>query len=236
MTKLGIIGAMEIEVAILKGKLEDQKVTKVGPMEFFEGKLAGCDVVIVICGVGKVHAAMCTQVLCSNFGVTHIVNTGVAGSLDAQLDICDVLVSTDAVQHDMDVHYLGYEVGRVPGLNTTAFAADERLRQLAFEESERIRPGHTRLGRVATGDQFVCSDEQKAKIIADTGASCTEMEGGSIAQVAYVNQVPFVILRAISDKADDSAQMDYPTFERIAAHRCAEVTKSLARQLKAAEE
>ena len=233
MTKLGIIGAMEIEVAILKGKLEDQKVTKVGPMEFFEGKLAGCDVVIVMCGVGKVHAAMCTQVLCSNFGVTHIVNTGVAGSLDAELDICDVLVSTDAVQHDMDVHYLGYEVGWVPGLNTTAFAADERLRQLAFEESERIRPGHTKLGRVATGDQFVCSDEQKAKIIADTGASCTEMEGGSIAQVAYVNQVPFVILRAISDKADDSAEIDYPTFERIAAHRCAEVTRKMAQMLKA---
>ena len=235
MTKLGIIGAMEIEVAILKGKLEDQKVTKVGPMEFFEGKLAGCDVVIVMCGVGKVHAAMCTQVLCSNFGVTHIVNTGVAGSLDAQLDICDVLVSTDAVQHDMDVHYLGYEVGWVPGLNTTAFAADERLRQLAFEESERIRPGHTRLGRVATGDQFVCSEEQRAKIIADTGAGCTEMEGAAIAQVAYVNQVPFVILRAISDKADGSAEMDYPTFERQAAHRCANVTMALAGALKASQ-
>ena len=231
MTKLGIIGAMEIEVAILKSKLEDQKVTKIGPMEFFEGKLAGCEVVIVMCGVGKVHAAMCTQVLCSNFGVTHIVNTGVAGSLDAQLDICDVLVSTDAVQHDMDVHYLGYEVGRVPGLNTTAFAADEMLRKLAFEESERIRPGHTKLGRVATGDQFVCSDEQKAKIIADTGASCTEMEGGSIAQVAYVNQVPFVILRAISDKADGSAELDYPTFEKMAAANCAAVTEALAKRL-----
>ena len=231
MTKLGIIGAMEIEVAILKSKLENQKVTKIGPMEFYEGKLSGCDVVIVMCGVGKVHAAMCTQVLCSNFGVTHIVNTGVAGSLDAELDICDVLVSTDAVQHDMDVHYLGYEVGRVPGLNTTAFAADEMLRKLAFEESERIRPGHTKLGRVATGDQFVCSDEQKAKIIADTGASCTEMEGAAIAQTAYRNGIPFVILRAISDKADDSAEMDYPTFEKIAAHRCAAVTTALAAAL-----
>ena len=231
MTKLGIIGAMEIEVAILKGKLEDQKVTKVGPMEFFEGKLAGCDVVIVMCGVGKVHAAMCTQVLCSNFGVTHIVNTGVAGSLDAGLDICDVLVSTDAVQHDMDVHYLGYDVGRVPGLDTTAFAADGKLRELAYEVSESIRPGHTKMGRVATGDQFVCSEAQKAKIIADTGASCTEMEGGSIAQVAYVNHVPFVILRAISDKADGSAELDYPTFEKIAAANCAAVTEALAKRL-----
>ena len=231
MTKLGIIGAMEIEVAILKSKLEDQKVTKIGPMEFFEGRLAGCEVVIVMCGMGKVHAAMCTQVLCSNFGVTHIVNTGVAGSLDAGLDICDVLVSTDAVQHDMDVHDLGYEVGRVPGLNTTAFAADEKLMKLAFEESERIRPGHTKLGRVATGDQFVCSDEQKAKIIADTGASCTEMEGAAIAQTAYVNQVPFVILRAISDKADGSAELDYPTFERAAAQHSARLVEALVGKL-----
>ena len=231
MTKLGIIGAMEIEVAILKSKLESQKVTKIGPMEFFEGKLSGCDVVIVMCGVGKVHAAMCTQVLCGHFGVNAIVNTGVAGSLDAELDICDVLVSTDAVQHDMDVYHLGYEVGRVPGLDVTAFPADRKLMRYAFEASEAIRPGHTKLGRVATGDQFVCSDQQKAKIIADTGASCTEMEGGSIAQVAYVNQVPFVILRAISDKADGSAELDYPTFEKMAAANCAAVTEALAKRL-----
>ena len=231
MTKLGIIGAMEIEVAILKGKLENAKITKIGPMEFFEGRLAGCDVVIVMCGVGKVHAAMCTQVLCGHFGATHIVNTGVAGSLDAALDIGDVLVSRDAVQHDMDVHHLGYDVGRVPGLDTTAFAADEQLMKLAYEVSEQIRPGHTRMGRVATGDQFVCSDEQKAKIIADTGASCTEMEGGAIAQVAYVSHVPFVILRAISDKADGSAELDYPTFEKMAAANCAAVTEALAKRL-----
>ena len=231
MTKLGIIGAMEIEVAILKSKLENAKVTKIGPMEFFEGRLAGCDVVIVMCGVGKVHAAMCTQVLCSNFGVNAIVNTGVAGSLDAQLDICDVLVSRDAIQHDMDVHHLGYDVGKVPGLDTVAFPADEKLMRYAFEASEAIRPGHTRMGRVATGDQFVCSEEQKAKIIADTGASCTEMEGASIAQVAYVNRVPFVILRAISDKADGSAELDYPTFEKMAAANCAAVTEALAKKL-----
>ena len=231
MTKLGIIGAMEIEVAILKSKLENPRVTKVGPMEFFEGKLAGCDVVIVMCGVGKVHAAMCTQVLCSQFGVNAIVNTGVAGSLDAELDICDVLVSTDAIQHDMDVTHLGYDVGKVPGLDVQAFPADEKLMRYAYEASEAIRPGHTKMGRVATGDQFVNSRELKEKIIANTGAKCTEMEGGSIAQVAYVNRVPFVILRAISDKADDSADMDYPTFERKAAANCAAVTEALAKRL-----
>ena len=184
-----------------------------------------------MCGVGKVHAAMCTQVLCSYFGVTAIVNTGVAGSLDAGLDICDVLVSTDAVQHDMDVTHLGYPVGKIPGLDTTAFPADEQLRKLAFEESERIRPGHTKTGRGATGDQFVSSQELKDRIIADTGAKCTEMEGAAIAQVAYVNQVPFVILRAISDKAAGSAELAYPTFEKLAAANCAAVTEALAGRL-----
>ena len=231
MTKLGIIGAMEIEVAILKSKLENARVAKVGPMEFFEGKLAGCDVVIVMCGVGKVHAAMCTQVLCSRFGVNAIVNTGVAGSLDAELDICDVLVSTDAIQHDMDVTHLGYDVGKVPGLDVQAFPADGKLMRYAFEASEAIRPGHTKMGRVATGDQFVNSKALKEKIIDTTGAKCTEMEGGAIAQVAYVNRVPFVILRAISDKADDSADMDYPTFEKLAAANCAAVTEALAKRL-----
>ena len=231
MTKLGIIGAMEIEVAILKSKLENTKVTKVGPMEFYEGKLAGLDVVVVMCGVGKVHAAMCTQTLCCMFGVTHIVNTGVAGSLDAELDICDVLVSTDAIQHDMDVTHLGYNIGKVPGLDVVAFPADEMLMRYAFGASESIRPGHTKMGRVATGDQFVNSRELKEKIIETTGAKCTEMEGAAIAQAAYVNQIPFVILRAISDKADDSADMDYPTFERMAAANCAAVTEALAKRM-----
>ncbi len=229
--KLGIIGAMEIEVAILKGKLEAAKVSKVGPMEFFEGRLQGLDVVIVMCGVGKVHAAMCTQVLCSHFGVTHLVNTGVAGSLDHGLDICDVLVSTDAVQHDMDVTHLGYEVGMVPGLDVRAFPADKLLMEYAYEASEALRPGHTKYGRVATGDQFVSSKAQKVRIIENTGASCTEMEGAAIAQVAYTNGVPFVILRAISDKADDSAEMDYPTFEKLAAANCAAVTEALAMKM-----
>lgn len=229
--KLGIIGAMEIEVEILKSRLVSPHVTRVGPMEFCEGRLAGLDVVIVMCGVGKVHAAMCAHTLCTQFGVTHIVNTGVAGSLDPELDIGDVLVSVDAVQHDMDVHYLGYPIGRVPGLDVTAFPADEGLVKRAFEASEALRPGHTKLGRVATGDQFVNSAEQKSKIIADTGANCTEMEGGAIAQAAYVNHVPFVILRAISDKADDSAQMDYPTFEAMAARNCAAVTEAMAAAL-----
>ena len=112
------------------------------------------------------------------------------------------------------------------------FEADEMLRTLALEAAEAVNPGHNRTGRIASGDQFICSQEQKDRIISNTSALCTEMEGAGIAHAAYRNGVPFVILRAISDKADNSAEMDYPTFERIAAHRCAEVTKLFAGKLK----
>ena len=236
MTKLGIIGAMQVEVEILLGQMENKTARTVAGSEFYEGKLEGLDVVVVQCGVGKVNAALCTQILCDCFGVTHIVNTGIAGSLCAQLDIGDMVVSVDAMYHDFDCVHFGYPFGRVPGMDVTAFPADETLMGYAFQAAETVNPGHTRVGRIASGDRFVAEKNVKYAIIAATQGLCTEMEGAAIAQTAYRNGVPFVILRAISDKADDSAQMDYPTFERIAAHRCAEVTRLLAKRLAEREE
>ena len=230
--KLGIIGAMAVEVATLKEQMENMTAATIAGMEFCAGRLEGLDAVVVQCGVGKVNAAMCTQILCSVYGVTHLVNTGIAGSLCAELDIADLVVSTDAMYHDMDVNVFGYPIGQVPGMDVVAFPADEKLSACAFAAAEAVNPGHTKSGRVASGDQFVSRKEQKEHIIAVSGALCTEMEGAAIAHTAYRNNVPFVILRAISDKADDSAEMDYPTFEALAAHRCAQVTMHLARQLK----
>ena len=232
MTKLGIIGAMQVEVEILLGAMEDKKITHKAGSTFCEGKLEGLDVVVVQCGVGKVNAAICAQILCDLYAVTHIVNTGIAGSLCAELDIGDLVVSSDAMYHDMDAVHFGYPFGKVPGMDTVAFPADKKLMEYAFDAAEAVNPGHTKVGRVASGDQFVAEKALKERIIANTQALCTEMEGAAIAQTAYRNDIPVVILRAISDKADDSADMDYPTFERIAAHRCAEVTGILARKLK----
>jgi len=232
MTKLGIIGAMQEEVETLLALTENKKELHKAGSVFYEGVLEGLPVVIVQCGVGKVNAAMCTQVLCDLFGVTHIVNTGIAGSLCADLDIGDLVVSEDAMYHDMDAVHFGYPYGKVPGMDVTAFPADKTMIDYAWTAAETVNPGHTKIGRVASGDQFVAVKELKERIIANTNGLCTEMEGAAIAQVAYKNGLPFVILRAISDKADDSAEMDYPTFERIAAHRCAEVTMNLAKQLK----
>lgn len=233
MTKLGIIGAMEVEIETLLGEMENKASTARAGSTFWEGTLEGLPVVVVQCGVGKVNAALCAQILCDCYGVTHIVNTGVAGSLCQALDIGDLVVSQDAMYHDFDCHVLNekYPVGQVPGMDVLAFPADEKLMACTFAAAEKVNPGHTRIGRIASGDQFVCQGEQKERIIENTRALCTEMEGAAIAQAAYRNGVPFVILRAISDKADDSASMDYPTFERIAAHRCAQVTSALAKHL-----
>ena len=231
MKKLGIIGAMTVEVALLKENMENMAVSTHAGMEFCEGKLCGLDTVVVQCGVGKVNAAMCAQILCSVFGVTHLVNTGIAGSLNADLDIGDLVVSKDAMYHDFDCVHFGYEMGKVPGMDVVAFPADEAMMKLAFAAAESVNPGHTKVGRVASGDLFVAQKAVKEAIIEKTQAWCTEMEGAAIAQTAYRNGVPFVILRAISDKADDSAEMDYPTFEAIAAQRCASVAMNLAKAL-----
>ncbi|MBQ4641216.1 MAG: 5'-methylthioadenosine/adenosylhomocysteine nucleosidase [Oscillospiraceae bacterium] len=235
--KLGIIGAMDVEVASLKNVMENKTERMIAGSVYCEGTLEGLPVVVVQCGVGKVNAALCVQTLCDCFSVTYLVNTGVAGSLNAALDIGDFVISTDAMYHDFDCHTLNpdYPVGQVPGLAVRAFPADERLMKVAFEAADHICPGHAHFGRIASGDQFVCQKERKEKIVSDTGAKCTEMEGAAIAHGAWRNQIPFVVIRAISDKADDSAEMDYPTFEAMAAQRCAEVIRVMAKALQESE-
>ena len=227
--KLGIIGAMDVEVATLKEKMVDKTERVIAGATYCEGILEDLRVVVVQCGVGKVNAALCVQALCDQFSVTHIVNTGVAGSLDAKLDIGDFVISSDAIYHDFDCGALQYSIGQVPGLSVKAFPADRLLMDLAFAAANA--QGSAYVGTVASGDQFVCQKEQKKTIVENTGALCTEMEGAAIAHGAWRNNVPFVIIRAISDKADDSAQMDYPTFEAAAARKCAEVTQTMAKSL-----
>ena len=231
--KLGIIGAMTVEIESLKAQMENLEITQKAGMEFCTGALEGLNVVVVVCGVGKVNAAMCVQVLCDCFQVTHIINTGIAGSLCAELDIGDLVISKEAIYHDFTCQALNpaYVVGQVPGLPVRSFPANEAMMDYACAAAEQVCPGHYKVGTVASGDQFVSQKELKENIIANTGALCTEMEGAAIAHTAWRNGIPFVVIRAISDKADDSAQMDYPTFEAIAARHCAAVTKAVAKQM-----
>ncbi len=230
MKKLGIIGAMDVEVETLKAAMTEKKETVLSGMDFCEGKMHGLPVVVARCGVGKVNAALCVQALKDCFAVTHIVNTGIAGSLNAALDIGDLVISQNAMYHDFDCTGFGYPMGMVPNM-PAAYPADAALLQYALEAAQAVCPGHVQTGTVASGDQFVCTQAQKDRIIAVTGGLCTEMEGAAIAQASYVNGLPFVIIRAISDKADNSAEMDYPTFEAAAARHCAAVTMALVEKM-----
>ena len=232
MSKIGIIGAMELEVESLKAEMTVSKVEKKAGMEFFEGTLNGASVVIVQSGIGKVNAALCVQLLADLFQVTHIINTGVAGSLNAKLDIGDILISIDALHHDMDVTIFGYQLGEVPQLGLREFPADQRMVELAKTSCEKVNPDiHTMLGRVVSGDQFISSKEVKNRLIDQFSGDCAEMEGAAIAHGAYLNGIPFVIIRAISDKADDSSEMDYPVFEAEAAKHSAALVKEMVRSI-----
>ena len=232
MNTIGIIGAMEEEVAILKEKMSEVTVLEKAGMEFFKGILGGQPVVVVRSGIGKVNAGICTQILADVFQVNAVINTGIAGSLKAEINIGDIVLSTDTMQHDVDAREFGYEIGQVPRMDTRTFPADNRLRETALQVCRKVNPEiQVFEGRVASGDQFVADKETKEKIIANTQAYCTEMEGAAIGQAAYLNGIPYLVIRAISDKADDSAHMDYPAFEKEAIRHTVNLVENMMKAL-----
>ena len=231
MRKVGIIGAMEIEVEGLKKEMQVIRTVQKARMEFFEGTLCGQEVVIVRSGVGKVNAAVCTQILVDEFGVNLIINTGVAGSLKNEIDIEDIVIATDVLYHDVDATLFGYQKGEVPQLGIVSFQADEEISMLAGEVSKQVNPEiKVFRGRIVSGDQFIFDKKRKQEIKNTFEGFCTEMEGASIAQTAWLNGVPCVIIRAISDKAGDSEQMDYPVFEERAAKDSLRLVEGLMRR------
>lgn len=221
--RVGIIGAMDSEVSYLKAQVAQPCTREVAGAEYVAGTLAGVDAVVVRCGIGKVNAAVCAQALIDAFDVTHVVNTGVAGSLDSRIDIGDLVVSVDAVEHDLDVTPLGFAPGEHPDLHLVAFKADPALRGAVMAAAGEAAADVCAFeGRVCSGDQFIGSAAAKSRIVSTFGGLCCEMEGASIAHVCYLNGVPFVVVRAISDKADDSSSVNYAEFERAAAAHCAQ--------------
>lgn len=230
--KIGIIGAMDVEVARLTREMVKEREVEKAGMHFCEGWIGGTEVVVVRCGIGKVNAGLCVQILCDLFGVTHVINTGIAGSLDDEINIGDVVVSIDAMYHDMDVSGLGYEPGQVPQIDVLSFAADAMLREAAVKACREAAPEIGVFeGRVVSGDQFICDRSRKNEIVKTFGGLCTEMEGAAVAQAAYVNGLPFVIVRAISDKADESVHVSYDVFEAKAAEHCAAIVEHMVRSL-----
>lgn len=225
--RIGIIGAMEVEVEMLQEAMQSEggcSVTKHAGLNFYEGSIKGHSCVVVMCGIGMVNSAACTQALIDIFDVDAIINAGVAGSLDAQMDIGNVLIATSAVNHLFDLTNLGYDMGVVPGFDSPRFPCSKTLREALVSAADEV--GLTSfVGRVASGDVFVCSDAEKERIVRTFGAGCCEMEGAAMAQVCANNGVDCAIVRAISDKADGSSSVDYPTFEKQAAADCAKLVE-----------
>ena len=219
MKKIGLIGAMDEEVAIIKEEMTNtNEVTKAG-MTFVEGDFYGIKTVAVVSGIGKVNMAVCTQILCDDFHVTMVINTGVAGSLNNALDIGDVSP-------------LGDPVGIIPRMEQSIFTADETLVSLAKSACEKANPDiHCHIGKVVSGDQFIASAEKKNYLIETFHGDCAEMEGAAMAHTAYLNNVPFLIIRAISDKADNSGHMDYPVFAKQAIIHTVSLLKELYQHL-----
>ncbi len=232
--KIGIIGAMEIEVKMLKSLCTEVTVTEAGGRTFVEGLLDDIPVVIVQSGVGKVNAALCAQRLVLQFGVTHIINTGIAGAMAHGLKVQDIVVSTNAVYHDFDVTGFGYPKCKVPGMDTIDFTADAKMVDAAvecFAELEEAK-GHSIIkGRIASGDQFINSKAQKDTIRTDCDPACVEMEGAAIAHACFINDTPFVVIRCMSDMADENADNTYNFNEEEAAVLSAKLVKSMIKRI-----
>ncbi|WP_101773206.1 5'-methylthioadenosine/adenosylhomocysteine nucleosidase [Peptostreptococcus faecalis] len=232
MKKIGIIGAMDEEVRELTSELENKKTRNIAGLNFNEGILHGKDVVVVECGIAKVNAAMCTQILISEFGVDAVINTGVAGALYDELKINDIVISTDSVQYDVDASAAGEIVGTIPRMDTSVFKADERLIDIAYDAFlEEKTEFKAYKGRVVTGDQFVADKEKKEYLKREFGGYCCEMEGAAMAHVAHCNNIPFVIIRAISDNADSSADKSYEEFVEKAATTSKKMVDNILKRL-----
>ena len=232
MKRIGVIGAMEPEIRKLQESMQDVHIVHKASTEFYEGTLDGHPVVAARSGIGKVNAAVCAQIMIDLFQVDVLLNTGIAGSLDPQINIGDIVLSTDLVHHDMNAVGFGYARGQIPQMEAFSFAADPALIELAEQVCRRVNPEiQVFRGRILSGDQFISDQAVKDDIKKTFGGLAVEMEGASIAQTAFINGVPFLGIRAISDKADGSAVMDYPAFEAKAAMHSSNLTMGLIGQL-----
>ena len=208
---IGIIGAMDDEVRELISRLDERRTERVSGIEFNVGKLYGKNVVVAKCGVGKVFAAICAEAMIIKYAPALVVNTGVGGALDKSLRPLDIVFAEKVVQHDMDTSPIGDPVGLISGINRVYFETDKRALEVLNGAAEELKIKHL-TGIVATGDKFIAEKADKDRITSLFGATACEMEGGAIAHTAFVNDTPFMVVRAISDSADGEACMDYPTF------------------------
>ncbi|MCM1992720.1 5'-methylthioadenosine/adenosylhomocysteine nucleosidase [Oceanirhabdus seepicola] len=228
---VGIIGAMKEEVEILVSEMEIERIEKKAKMEFNYGTFQDKKVVIVTSGIGKVNAAVCTQILIDDFNVNCVINVGIAGGLKKDIFPGDVVVATDLVQHDMDTTFFGDKLGQIPRLDTFDFRCDERLVEKAYNACKNSVYNKYEKGRIVSGDQFISSGEKLKALDIEFNAYACEMEGASIAQVAYLNNIPFVVIRSISDNAINGTHMDYEKFSPIAIQNSTKILRDMLKNM-----
>lgn len=219
---IGVIGAMQMEMDNLKESMTDAHIESVSGVNFMIGQVNGVEVVAAVSGIGKVFAAICTEAMIIKYQPDMIINIGVGGSLTKDLGVLDVAVATQVCQHDMDTSPIGDPVGLLSGINQIFLPADAKMVGLLCDVIEK-RKINCLKGTIASGDQFIARDEQRKFIRSHFEAIAAEMEGASIGHVCYMNQVPFAILRSISDS--EGGAMDYQTFAEQAAVQSIEIVK-----------
>lgn len=224
---IGIIGAMNEELEILLSEMDVEKVNKKANMDFNFGKVYGKKAAVVVCGIGKVNAAVCTQILIDDFKVDRIINVGIAGGLGDEVYPGDIVIADNLVQHDMDATAFGDKLGQIPRLDAYEFKCDSLLVEKAKEACSFLKNKNSFVGRIVTGDQFISSGDKTKWLQSEFGALACEMEGGSIAQVCYLNKIPFVVVRSISDNANNGAHMEYEEFGPIAIKNSTEILKHM---------
>ncbi|NLJ31902.1 MAG: 5'-methylthioadenosine/adenosylhomocysteine nucleosidase [Clostridiales bacterium] len=228
---IGIIGAMAVEVERLVEMMTDRKEETISSVTYHTGKIEGLECVVAQCGVGKVAAAVCAQTMVLIYRPRVLINVGVAGGIGRDVHIGDVVVSRGLVQHDMDTSALGEPKGMISGLNRVVIPSPPELVEKAARAAAAVYGRRVHVGIIATGDQFISDAETLKRIAAEFDASACEMEGGSIAQVCFVNGIDFVVIRAVSDNADEEASVDFTAFAAEEAHKSAELIAALLPQL-----
>ncbi|WP_256761604.1 5'-methylthioadenosine/adenosylhomocysteine nucleosidase [Cohnella sp. WQ 127256] len=228
---LGIIGAMQEEIELLLAKLDNRQTEQHAGITYYRGLFLGKKVVLTRSGVGKVNAAVCTQVLIDRYGVDAIIFTGVAGAVDPVLNIGDIVISTSSMQHDIDVTALGFPRGIIPYQEVSEYPADSHLIAIAEEAGRKVYPGRCHVGKILSGDQFIADRVMVKSLYDDLNGACTEMEGASVAQVCYMNNIPHVIIRSMSDKADGSAHVNFAEFTIEAANRSYAIVEEMVKTI-----
>ncbi|GAE34170.1 5'-methylthioadenosine/adenosylhomocysteine nucleosidase [Halalkalibacter akibai] len=230
--KIGIIGAMNEEIERMKAEMKVSETHVYASVTFYEGTLKEKKIILCRCGVGKVNAALTTQILIDKFEISHLLFTGVAGAIDESLNVGDLVISTSAIQHDIDVTALGFKKGQIPYFEDSSdFEADSTLVKMAVAAAEESTERHIVQGRVVSGDQFIASAEIVQTLRSEFDAVCVEMEGAAVAQVAKMNQVPFVIIRSMSDKANGEASMNFAEFTQLASEQSHLLVSSILKKM-----